>query len=92
MTKPLSPSSHEAVSQTKPSAPPNTPFKPNAQRWFSIRSVAAVIGYAPVPLRRLIERHARKGPDGTIESVVDGLRARKLGRTWRVQLGERWLS
>ena len=62
------------------------------QQWFSIRTVATVIGYEPVPLRRLIERHARKGPDGTIEAVVDGLRARKLGRTWRVQLGERWLA
>ena len=26
----------------------------------------------------------------TIEDVVDRLRARKLGRTWRVQLAERW--
>ncbi|MBZ0116714.1 MAG: hypothetical protein K8H88_06960 [Sandaracinaceae bacterium] len=41
-------------------------------------------------LRRTIERHARRAPDGGTEASFDGIRARKLGRTWRVLLGERW--
>ena len=61
-------------------------------RWMSIREAAKLVGYGEVSFRRLIERHARKGTDGTIASSIDGVRARKLGRTWRVQLGEGWLA
>lgn len=61
-------------------------------RWMSIREAAKLVGYGEVSFRRLIERHARMGTDGTIASSIDGVRARKLGRTWRVQLGEGWLT
>ena len=61
-------------------------------RWISIREAAKLVGYGEVSFRRLIERHARKGTDGTTAASVDGIRARKLGRTWRVQLGDAWLA
>jgi len=60
-------------------------------RWISIREAAKLVSYSEVSFRRLIERHARRGVDGTIESSIDGIRARKLGRIWRVQLGKEWL-
>lgn len=63
-----------------------------SKRWMSVREAAAVLGFAVVSLRRAIERHARRAPDGGIEASFDGLRARKLGRTWRVQLGSRWTA
>jgi hypothetical protein len=59
-------------------------------KWISVRDAAVVLGFATISLRRLIERNARRAPDGSVEALVDGVRAKKLGRTWRVQLGERW--
>lgn len=61
-----------------------------AASWMSVRQAASVLGFAVVSLRRTIERHARRAPDGGIEASFDGIRAKKLGRTWRVLLGERW--
>lgn len=61
-------------------------------RWTSIREAALILGFGTVSLRRLIERHSRRAADGGIEAVVDGLRARKIGRTWRVQLSTAWSS
>lgn len=61
-------------------------------RWLSVREAATVLGLAVVSLRRLIERHARRAPDGGIEASLDGVRAKKLGRTWRVQLSSAWTA
>lgn len=61
-------------------------------RWISIREAADILGYGAVSMRRLIERNARRVADGGIEANVDGVRARKIGRTWRVQLGAAWSS
>lgn len=60
--------------------------------WISVREAAERLGFGVVSLRRLIERNARRAPDGGIEALIDGVRAKKLGRTWRVQLGERWAN
>lgn len=60
------------------------------REWMSVREAAAVLGFAVVSLRRAIERNAQRAPDGGVEATFDGLRAKKLGRTWRVQLGPRW--
>ncbi|MBZ0119270.1 MAG: hypothetical protein K8H88_19930, partial [Sandaracinaceae bacterium] len=60
--------------------------------WVSIRDAAATLGFSVVSLRRLIERNARRAADGGTEAVVDGVRARKVGRTWRVQLSDAWTS
>lgn len=59
-------------------------------QWISIREAATMLGFAAVSFRRLVERHARKTADGGTEAAFDGVRAKKLGRTWRVLLGERW--
>lgn len=58
--------------------------------WMSIRRAAELLGFAPVSLRRAIERNARRAIDGGIEARFDGLIARKLGRNWRVQLSSAW--
>lgn len=60
-------------------------------RWVDVEAAAAVVGYTPVGLRRLLERNARKAPDGAIEAHVPELgRARKLRRQWRVLLADAW--
>jgi hypothetical protein len=61
-------------------------------RWLGIPEAAAILGIDDVNLRRACERNARRAPDGVVESNFDGIRARKLGRLWRVQLGGRWLT
>jgi len=66
--------------------------KPQPRTWMPVSKAADVLGFAPVSLRRAIERHARRGPDGTTEASFDGVVARKLGRTWRVKLSPRWLG
>jgi hypothetical protein len=62
----------------------------SAPRWTSIAAAAAVLGLTPEALRKQLERRAVRAPDGGIEADLDGVRARKLGRTWRVTLGIRW--
>lgn len=61
-------------------------------RWLSVREAALLLGFAVVSLRRAIERHARRAPDGGTEASFDGIRAKKLGRTWRVLLSAAWTS
>ncbi len=60
--------------------------------WVSVRVAASHLGFSVVSLRRVIERNARRSADGGIEATFDGLRAKKLGRTWRVALGDRWAA
>lgn len=62
----------------------------SAPRWVSVRDAALALGFAAVSLRRAIERNSRRAPDGGVEASFDGVRARKLGRTWRVLLGDCW--
>lgn len=64
----------------------------SAPRWVSVRDAALALGFAAVSLRRAIERNARRAPDGAVEASFDGVHARKLGRNWRVMLGERWAA
>jgi hypothetical protein len=58
--------------------------------WASVEHAAAFLDVPPVTLRRMLERHARRGEDGRIMATVDGITARKLGRAWRVLLDEDW--
>lgn len=60
------------------------------RRWLTVRDAAAHLGYGVVSLRRLLDRHARRAPDGGVEAALDGLIGKKLGRSWRVTLGARW--
>lgn len=57
--------------------------------WVSIVAAAAFLGLSPDRLRKTLERHART-VDGTIESSVDGVTARKFGRLWRVRFSVAW--
>jgi hypothetical protein len=58
--------------------------------WASVEHAAAFLDVPPVTLRRMLERHARRGEDGRVMANVDGITARKLGRAWRVLLDEDW--
>lgn len=61
-------------------------------RWVSTEVAAAFLGLTPLALRRTLERSAARAPDGGVEANVDGVRARKFGRLWRVQFTGAWLS
>jgi hypothetical protein len=59
-------------------------------RWTSIQSAADVLGMTSAALRKMLERNARRAEDGVTEALVSGVRARKLGRHWRVTLSAAW--
>lgn len=51
---------------------------------------ARILGIDRVTLRRAVERNARRDAAGHVLSEFDGVRARKLGRQWRVLLDPCW--
>jgi hypothetical protein len=53
---------------------------------------AAYLDLTPTALRGALERRAVRSGDGRVEAEVGGVRARKLGRLWRVQFDEAWLA
>lgn len=59
-------------------------------RWISLPAAADVLGLSSDALRKTLDRRARKVADGGVEAEIDGVRARKLGRLWRVSLGPAW--
>lgn len=59
--------------------------------WVSVATAAAFLDLSPDRLRKTLERHARK-VDGSIESSVDGVIARKFGRLWRVRFSTSWTN
>ncbi len=61
-----------------------------AAAWASVEHAAAFLDVPPVTLRRMLERHARRGEDGAVVATVNGIKARKLGRAWRLLLDEGW--
>jgi len=61
-------------------------------RWMPVIEAANHLGVTEVTLRRLLERNAKKAPDGAVQARVDGLTARKVGRLWRVWLGPSWAN
>lgn len=61
-------------------------------RWISVEEAAEFMGTNALALRARLRRAARRAPDGGIEADVDGIRGRKLGNSWRVVLGARWLE
>jgi hypothetical protein len=64
--------------------------RPSRPEWLRIDEAARILGFTVVTLRRAIERNARRDVDGLVHAAFDGLRARKLGRQWRVSLGPCW--
>jgi hypothetical protein len=71
---------------------PPTPGRPSDAQWLSLPRAAAFLDLSPDALRRTLERRAGRTPDGGVEATFDGVRGRKLGRLWRVQLSGRWLA
>jgi hypothetical protein len=63
-----------------------------ARGWVSVKTAAEFLDMSPDALRRALERHAVRAPDGGIAANVDGVRARKFGRLWRIQFSSRWSS
>lgn len=59
--------------------------------WISLVRAAQFLGESPESLRKKLTRAARKGDDGVVEAEFDGIRARKLGRNWKVRLSGGWL-
>jgi hypothetical protein len=63
-----------------------------ASLWMSTCEAAAILGVREITLRRTLERHSCKRSDGTITATVDGLKARKFSRQWRISLDQVWLE
>lgn len=61
-------------------------------RWITVEEAAEFMGTNALALRARLRRAARRAPDGVVEADVDGIRGRKLGNSWRVVLGARWLE
>jgi len=58
--------------------------------WVPIERAAAHLGMNAGALRKTLERRAVRGADGVTEASVDGVRARKFGRIWRVRFSAAW--
>lgn len=65
-------------------------MKPATTQWVTVRAAAERLSVTPGALRRSLERQARRATDGGVEADIDGVRARKFGRLWRVRLSESW--
>ena len=75
------------LARTKPTreTPPQVEDK---QGWVSVAKAAQVLGEpSPEALRKRLDRNATKTPEGLVEAQFDGIKARKFGRNWRLQLG-----
>jgi len=59
-------------------------------QWVSIDKAAAHLGMNAAALRKTLERRAVRAADGATEAALDGVRARKFGRLWRVRFSEAW--
>lgn len=71
--------------------PRRQPFAaPTIVKWMTVEEAAPTMSVTPEALRARLRRNARRAPDGGIEADIDGLRARKFGRSWRIVLGARW--
>lgn len=60
------------------------------RKWISLARAAEVLGEPEESLRKKLTRASRKASDGVVEATLDGIRARKLGRNWKVLLSSRW--
>ncbi|HRI72605.1 MAG TPA: hypothetical protein PK156_50560 [Polyangium sp.] len=58
--------------------------------WLPLESAAAHLSMNAAALRKALERRATRAADGATEANLDGVRARKFGRIWRVRFSEAW--
>ncbi len=59
--------------------------------WVSLGAAASHLGMSYEALRKMLERRSRVVA-GTVEAAFDGVRARRLGKIWRVHLSAAWLE
>ncbi|MDI1484839.1 hypothetical protein [Polyangium sp. y55x31] len=64
--------------------------QPGVGAWVPLDRAAAHLGMNVGALRKTLERRAMRAADGGTEASVDGVRARKFGRIWRVRFSEAW--
>jgi len=62
-----------------------------AARWRTTKEAAPFLGMSERVLRDTMTERARSVGD-IIEARFDGIVGRKVGRRWKVWLGEKWLS
>lgn len=60
--------------------------------WLGIHRAAEVLDEAPESLRKKLERASKRHPDGHFEAEINGIRGRKLGHLWKVQLPASWIA
>jgi len=58
--------------------------------WLPLERAAAHLSMNAAALRKALERRATRAADGATEASLDGVRARKFGRTWRVRFSDAW--
>ena len=58
--------------------------------WVPLERAAAHLSMNAAALRKTLERRATRASDGATEANLDGVRARKFGRIWRVRFSEAW--
>jgi hypothetical protein len=78
------------LEQPPATTPRSRPRGPVAASWMRVEDAARVLDVNVVTLRRAIERNARLDEEGRQHASFDGIRARKLGRHWRVALDSCW--
>ena len=88
---PSAPGSHRPTHANGGDASPVPTAPPVAtdSSWVSVATAATFLGLSADRLRKTLERYSRK-VDGSIQSEVDGVTARKFGRLWRVRFSSSW--
>lgn len=64
--------------------------KPRYGPWLPLERAAEYLSMNAAALRKTLERRATRASDGATEANLDGVRARKFGRNWRVRFSEAW--
>lgn len=65
----------------------------SAAIWMSLDVAAKTLGLSSEALKKRLQQAVKNAPDGSVESrPTPGIKARKLGRYWRVCLSEGWAN
>lgn len=65
--------------------------RPPENPWISLAKAAQHLDESTPSLRKKLERAAVIAPDGVVEAELSGVRARKLGKMWKLRLSRRWV-
>ncbi len=84
------PPSDQNEARGAPSLAPTDEASGESGGWWGLRRGARFLDVTEPALRRRLERHSFRADDGITEAQVDGVRGRKWGRHWRVQISGGW--